>query len=734
MINDALQSLSDLIDAIKKLWDKIKVFFGAPTTNYYVTWEWFETICVTSGLSIMGDNYSDTSRGALGVQKDSYFDNMLWRLDSSDTVLPFPAKSGKIWCSTNPWICIFPGYLHWGSGQNKGANKVDWTAADYGIETATGVENWPEWDGHIGQVLLNTDFIWTCYNESETINEFVLKVAEGVNECAGDKWNLKLVEHPNDCSRIMVVDLDTTNISREIPKLDVGTVNSIARDWGMSTDMDDSQKNQIMMGCHSKEGGMQSTSKDQKVWRLYGQNITDTVVKQLEISPKCPPASKRGSTNCVEGSKESVDESTTTQDLKDALQALSEDITEESVDGASSVMKSYWQTIDKKDMQDDIEITIPISFDMTIDGLAGLKWGHQFAIDQIIDAKILPKGHIWMISDIAHSIDQKDWTTKITTRLILPREAGLTSYESAMGVASNYEPAIKPPKEKPPDGFEKEPVLEDEKIDEVCLQEVFDKKGHDWDPIYNFIGIRRLGKDGSSSGKHTDLFLLWYQPHESGEPVGEPQIKEWAGTTVPGHPSMKKGKKYPSAGGVGMLMVGQYKLSWGTAPHYGVVGKNDGKTKPWNIGGRQSYGHLNSGGLPATRNDDGDYVWDDVKSSDLIGTGYNIHRGSHGLDIKTNWENISVKSSKTYSDNTGRTRSSYDTNGGSVGGWSTGCQVFESQRGMQEFTNTLRALLAASSGKAQDYISYTLLTEEDVKDCGYQSGAGKYSENFMGEQ
>ena len=734
LINDATQGISDFIDQLMALWDKIRVFFGAPTVNYYVTWEWFESICITSGLSTVGENYKDDAREAIGVQKDGYFDKFIWRLDSSDTKLPFPNKAGKVWCSTNPWVCIFPGYLHWGSGKNKGDDKLDYTAKDYGIEKASGLQNWDTWDGTLGQVLLNTDFIWTCYNESETINEFVMKVAEGVNECGGDRWNLKLVEHPDDVSRLMVVDLDTTNISKKIPKIDVGTVNSIARDWGMSTDIDDTLKHSIMMGCHSNPDGIQATNKSQKVWRIYGNTITDTVIKNLQIAETCPKPALADTVNCSETKNESPDETVSWRDLKDALIDLSEDITEESVDTAKSTMNSFWASMDTdvEDHYTDKAVTIPIGFDMTIDGLSGITWGHQFAVDQIIDAKILPKGHIFMISDVSHTIDQKDWTTKVATRLILPEQD--IAYTSAIGAASNYSPAIKPQTQEKSDDFEKEPEERpNEEVQENCLMDAFDKRGYTWDPMYNLIGIRRLGEDGATTNRFTDLILLWYQPHENGEPAGEPIIGgPWDATTITGHDAQKQGDQFwkgKQPKGVGVLLAGQYLLSWGTNSGHNS-GKYDGKNKPWNIGGRQAQGYNNKGGLPVIRNNDGDTVWDlsGTGTHRGKGTGYNIHRGSVGKNLLKSFESIGASNTRKWTDNarnTGRER------GSKVGTWSMGCQVFASQNDMHEMNNLLRPLMEASSGNARDYISYTLLTEEDVKDCPeYQDGKA----NFQGEQ
>ena len=185
---------------------KLMAFLGFPTLNFFVTWDWFETICITDGLSTVGKDYKSGALESSGLQSDDRFKSNVWRLDSTGVTLGYP--DGDLFASANPWVCMLPGMSHWDVAVK--LNELD-DAADAGIEATSGFDSLPKWDGDIKQILLNTGYIWEVYLQSETINEFVMKVAEGVNDACGGFWDLKLVEDPLDPSRLMVVDLKAVN-------------------------------------------------------------------------------------------------------------------------------------------------------------------------------------------------------------------------------------------------------------------------------------------------------------------------------------------------------------------------------------------------------------------------------------------------------------------------------------------------------------------------------------------
>ena len=433
--------LFDSLDWIDEKWNemsswvdeqiaKLMAFLGFPTLNFFVTWDWFETICITDGLSTVGKNYDAGALEAAGLQSDDRFKSNVWRLDSTGVTLGYP--KGDLYASTNPWVCMLPGMSHWDVAVSLG--ELD-DAADAGIEATSGFDSLPKWDGDIKQILLNTGYIWEVYLQSETINEFVMKVAEGVNDACGGFWDLKLVEDPLDPSRLMVVDMKAVNELTTIPVLDLGTVSgdyslggdegvhgrSIARSWGMKTDIDDSLKHSIMMGSNGKDGTGQNTNESVKVWKMYGGSVTDRIYKDLSPSCECAEESKASNNkDCKGGDVEEKSPSDIEGDLGKAMEELSDDITDESIDTANSALRTYYSGANEQAAAvPDKQTVIPIGFECTFDGIGSLYWGESFAVKQIVDNNLLPKGHRFMIVDIAHSIDRTDWTTSIETSMIL---------------------------------------------------------------------------------------------------------------------------------------------------------------------------------------------------------------------------------------------------------------------------------------------------------------------------
>ena len=387
---------------------------GRPTTNFYVTWDWFETICVTEGLTTRGKNYNAEDVAGTGLSADNRFKNAVWRLDSSGVYLPRPDTG---FCSTNPWVCMLPGMEHWKvAGVDTG--EVD---KKFGIKDASGfaeIAGGKPWDGKLKSILLNTRFIWEAYLESETINDFIMKVAEGVNDACGGFWNLKLVEDPLDASRLMVVDLRTAGSIPKPPILDMGTTNSIARTWGMDTEIDDSVKHSIMMGSNAEAGATQATEEPIKIWKLYGAKITDILYKDLGPAEKCPPESIPKEHKCEEAQGDK-DGTSKQEDLQNAAIDLSDNIGDDEIDTCRSALQTYfsgdnefYSTIGERNT------IIPIGFNCTLDGISTFLWGMSFSVKQINDAKLLPEGSYWMTTGISHNVDQKDWTTDIKTRLV----------------------------------------------------------------------------------------------------------------------------------------------------------------------------------------------------------------------------------------------------------------------------------------------------------------------------
>ena len=414
-INDAIAGISSVTDAVKDFIQtaiaKAMAMLGWPTQNYYVTWDWFETICITDGLSTIGENYEAGALEAAGLQADDRFSNYIWRLDSSNVKLARPDDN---FCSTNPWVCLLPGMYHWDI-----AGGVKKKFMDQDLKNADQMKDLPKWDGNVKDILLNTRYIWDCYIDSDTISDFVMKVASGVNDACGGYWDLKLVNDPYDPSRLMIVDTKAVESQGTAPELDLGSTQSIARSWGMSTDIPDELKHSIMMGANSTDESGQNTHEPTKVWQIYGQGVKDILYSGLQTSKICHDDTvAKENTDC---SNEEGEKTDLLEDFKTACKKLLDNVGDEEIDSAKTAMRAYWadkQTEAKKDQ----EVTIPVGFDCVFDGIGALQWGMSFTVKDINRAQILPDGHKFMITDIKQSITQQDWTTSVTTRLVLPTE------------------------------------------------------------------------------------------------------------------------------------------------------------------------------------------------------------------------------------------------------------------------------------------------------------------------
>ena len=481
-------------------WNAVASAFGSPTTNYYVTWEYFESYVVTAGLSPKGGGYKTIRPHIDGedkLQNDESFTDKLWYLDSSNSMLTM--YKHKKWCSTNPHVALIPGRLHF---KQKGINDWDFSAADQGITKSKSCRRIPVWSGEIGELLISTEFIWECYSTSKTISDFIMKVATGMNSACGDHWDLRIIESPTDPNRMMIVDMRNTAVVNKPTVLDV---RGVARSWGLSTDIPDSLRHSIMMQANKKDGKILS-NQDDKVINIYGTSIKDTLVKNVEQTEVCPEKMKKGIKSCdAPIDKEKKGKADYRLEYIAAVKELADNVTSDAIDSAKIAQTQYFASlIQEGNLAKPPVYVIPVGWNATLDGMSGLVWGNSFKVKQVTEAAVLPDDHYFRITDVGHSISQTDWTTSLDTALMLkPDSVEITAPEQTY---VNERPPVESSKateEYTP--IEQATPGEDEDLDPTCLQAAFEAQGYTWNPKFNFFGIRRLPADGRRTNSWTDI-------------------------------------------------------------------------------------------------------------------------------------------------------------------------------------------------------------------------------------
>lgn len=381
-------------------------FFGAAKENFYVTWDWWESYCITSGLAPQGANFTPNAAAAKGsIKNQGKFGKHVWWLDSSDV---YVQKRDKPWFSADPWICMIPGHYHWDSENAKGGGS----SGNFGILSTGGLPtSWtvgPEGGGALREILLNTYYLWNTYLNSDTVDQYVMAVAKGVSDACGGMWNFELITDPR-APEIMKV-IDTNKMAKASgTSLKVWGNDTAVRSWGMSTNIPQALKHSIMMGSGYKGGKVNDGKYPVKTWNMYGSDVTDNLYGTLSLEDQCKAAEF-----CVKGEQKSSAAGNAHEALLLAAAELADNRDDEAVDEAKGALKAYWQVEDNP--ADTVgEVTIPVGFDCTFEGIGGFQWGHMLSPDRVMG--LVPNAKAFQVTEVKQSVSITDWTTTIATAL-----------------------------------------------------------------------------------------------------------------------------------------------------------------------------------------------------------------------------------------------------------------------------------------------------------------------------
>ena len=365
----------------------------------YVTWDYFESFAITSCYSPGVEGYNNATPDK-GMQADSaIFAKKAWRMDSEGTEINIPDVA--VFFSTDPGVCLLPGYYHW----DQAADGSDIDVKDTGGLPTGKVK-------YLKDVLLNIEFLLKATEEAETVDECMMKVANKVADVCGGIWDFVLAADPDDSSIIRVINKRATKPPDGAPTITLLGVNSSARDWGMDTDIPSDVKHSIMLGSNQQASdGGRNGDDDQVVWKLYGADITDNMYKNLKMPSECEGPEKSDA-DCPKP-KVAADE---LEELQKAAGSLSDYADADSVSAARGALRSYLdKAMPKTTSGAGGQTLMPIGFSGTFDGIGGIQWGSNFRIKEIDDDIIVYKS--FSVKTISQDVSRADWTTSIETQL-----------------------------------------------------------------------------------------------------------------------------------------------------------------------------------------------------------------------------------------------------------------------------------------------------------------------------
>jgi murein DD-endopeptidase MepM/ murein hydrolase activator NlpD len=470
--------------------DKIATFIGIGTgkTQYYVTWGFIEDFIVTNSLGFVSKDNSNVSDDCITnnitineeingiktedknieISDDSIFGGAVKTPTTFKPIFPKLNSYGtKIFndpclMSGDPLICLLPGNgifgnltldLSMAAGGGSGQDVVKFipdnipyfdgsnVKPDTGniAQTRTGTaaggthsntDNTQSTDnsykGYVRNICVNLKFIKETYEQTDTLDAFVMALLNGISDVCGQAWKFGLFVNENNPNTISVVDLNTWKEGEQILPVNLTGfgVDSLMRELSINTEVDGNIKGHIMFGVNQKKGSSDISTKGTNGYQFYGRQVRDITYDNIQQSDVDYGVARDGISE--KDPKKKVDQTPAglKKSLFNAMFQLMIERTQETCDSAKTAMTAYLvgthggtgntsndnsYTEDKKTSK----VILPVKLNFTIDGMSGLKFGNCINVTGLPNR--YAKGAYFTITNVEHSVQGNDWTTTVDT-------------------------------------------------------------------------------------------------------------------------------------------------------------------------------------------------------------------------------------------------------------------------------------------------------------------------------
>jgi len=414
-------------------WAKALVFSSIMTPQYFITWAYFEEYIINNAIVPKSPN-AKTARQTIEDKKNQalgHFRNKkigaISRFDCGDSELDNPPKL----TSSDPTICMLPGQPFWdlvGSAKTNINRSRNPRVNDFqhmgGLRKmkpfAPNGEGTP---GKLSNLCINVRFLQKCTNESETLEELVNKVLDGINNACGNPWHLVITPLPSNPAHMTVVDAKSLGDWVSPYSIDIFGNNSICKESTLDTEVSNDIKAQLTYGSNNSNNE----------FSLFGSGITDA-------TPDWNSKTRKTEIKCEqEDGKDMKKEDGTNQ--KQVAEKNYEkawvDLTGGIDDETLSTMKASVKALQLAYSPDEPHIQppiLPVKLSLKFDGIEGFKWGHSLSANQ------LPERYdncAFMVTGVDHDISVDSWDTSISTVMRINSTAAT---EATPGSFSNWSP------------------------------------------------------------------------------------------------------------------------------------------------------------------------------------------------------------------------------------------------------------------------------------------------------
>lgn len=349
--------------------------------------------------------------------------------------------------STDPRVCLIPGSKHYktiatkktnwynrlvghSGGSSLGGYIVNGSifgvalhAAGSSIEETNSSAGQSAIDGDyiiLDNIMVNTVLVMNELRQVEengngSLYEFLINVLRKINEACGGLWEFDIVAttesplNPTKHPTLTVIDTKVYEAGQTflIPALPLGTTQSVLRDLILNMKMTDRMKTQALYAngrtrkTKTESGGGCGSNAFAPFGMRGDENITNLAALPAIDPPKC---------DCENNKSEQAEEPTFDEIFED----LGGDVTDTSVSAArAALVKSYADSIERKEEKHCIGMPLPFEFGFTLDGVGGFAFGQIVSCDRIPEQ--IRNAYDFQVTTVEHSVTVNDWSVTVNT-------------------------------------------------------------------------------------------------------------------------------------------------------------------------------------------------------------------------------------------------------------------------------------------------------------------------------
>ena len=331
--------------------------------------------------------------------------------------------------------------------------------------------------GFLGSMLLNVRHLEQALDESKTVAEYIQKILDDISEACANQFDLSVVEDPDNPSILRIVDSgtvdDDSDDKNRVVVFPVMGPRSIARSVNLETKLSGNIAAQVMYGTNRKINSHEMGEDNTSDFGFWNARVVDMDYENIKMVESL----KKDEECCKDDQNGPTDQEATVNGIvasyKDSRVELAENVGAESIEAANTATRKMIETqtefsVDGEDGGEKIRVsarsigaTLPLSLGLTIDGIAGIKWGLPMTIDYLPPRY---NGVYFTIVGVDHTIDEGGWTTSLNTVMRGGgANIGATGFPAPPPTEEEAPPIVRetPPPPPPP---EEQPIPNDQNL------------------------------------------------------------------------------------------------------------------------------------------------------------------------------------------------------------------------------------------------------------------------------